>query len=69
METISLQEYGKRVGCKEHFNTLQEIQDYVEEYHDCTLWDYPLEELEYAKENCEGIILVETEFGVRICEV
>jgi hypothetical protein len=69
METISLQEYGRRVGCKEDFKTLQEIQDYVYEHHDCTLWDYPLEELEYTKENCEATILVETDFGVRICEV
>ena len=69
IEVISLQEYGKRVGCKEDFKTLQEIQDYVEDRHDCTLWDYPLEELEYTKETCEATILVETDFGIRLCEV
>lgn len=68
-EVISLQEYGERVGCKENFKTLQEIQDYVEDNHDCTLWGYPLEELEHTKENCEATILVETDFGIRICEV
>lgn len=69
MEAISLKEYGRRVGCNEDFKTLQEIQDYVEEYHDCTLWDYPLEELEHCRENCEAIILVETDLGLRICEI
>lgn len=69
MEAISLKEYGRRVGCNEDFKTLQEIQDYVEERYNCTVWDYPLTELEYTQENCEATILVETEFGIRICEV
>ena len=69
METISLKEYGKRVGCKKDFKTLHEIQDYVQEHYDCSLWDYPSEELEYTKENCEATILVRTDFGIRICEV
>ena len=69
MKTITLQQYAQRVGAKGEFKTLQEIQDYVEENHDCTLWDYPLEEAEYCAENCEATILVETEFGIRICEV
>ena len=74
METISLQEYGRRVGCKENFKTLQEIQDYVEEHHDCTLWDYPIEEYDYILNevkdgNTDELVLVETDFGIRICEV
>ena len=68
-EVISLQEYGKRIGCKEDYKTLQEIQDRMQDEYDCTLWDYPLEELEHTKENCEATILVETDFGIRICEV
>ena len=69
METISLKEYGRRVGCKENFKTLQEIQDYVEEYHDCTLWDYPLEEADYCKEEDRKVVLVNTDFGLRLCEI
>ncbi len=69
VDIISLKEYGRRVGCKKEFETLQEIQDYVYEHHDWTLWDYPLEELEHTEENCEATILVETDFGLRICEI
>jgi hypothetical protein len=69
MEAISLKEYGKKVGCKEDFETLLEIQDYVEEHHDCTLWDYPLEEYQYCKEETRNVILVETDFGLRLCEI
>lgn len=75
METISLKEYGRRVGCNEDFKTLQEIQDYVEEHHDCTVWDYPLEEYDYVlkevKDNCaDELVLVDTEqFGIRVCEL
>lgn len=74
MKTISLQEYGRRVGCKEDFKTLQAIQDYVEEHHDCTLWDYPIEEYDYVLNevkdgNIDELILVETDFGLRICEI
>lgn len=61
METISLQEYGRKVGCKENFTTLQEIQDYVEEHSECTLWDYPLEEYQYCQEEGRNVILVESD--------
>jgi membrane-anchored protein YejM (alkaline phosphatase superfamily) len=70
MKPISLQEYAKRLGLKdENINSLSAIQEYVEEYHDCTLWDYPLEELEYCKEEDKNVILVETDFGLRLCEI
>lgn len=74
METISLQEYGRRVECvgttsKEDFKTLQQIQDYVQEHQDCTLWDYPLEEEDYCREEDRNVVLVETDFGLRLCEV
>jgi hypothetical protein len=70
MKPISLQDYAKKVGYKGKYpTTLQEIQDYVEDYHDCTLWDYPLEELEYCKEEDKNVILVETDFGLRLCEI
>lgn len=69
MEITSLQEYGKIVGCKEDFKTLQEIQDYVEENHEVTLWDYPLEEEQYCKEEDRNVVLVNTDFGLRFCEI
>ena len=70
MKPISLQDYAKKVGYKGKYpTTLQKIQDYVEDYHDCTLWDYPLEELEYCQEEDKNVILVETDFGLRLCEI
>lgn len=66
---ISLEQYSEMVGCKENFKTLQEIQDYVEEVHDVTLWDYPLEEENYCKEEDRNVVLVETDFGLRLCEI
>jgi len=69
MKPLTLKQYSKRVGCKKDFKTLQEIQEYVEEYHDCTLWDYPIEEADYCKEEDRNVVLVETDFGLRLCEI
>lgn len=70
MEAISLQEYARVVGYQgETPTTLEQIQEYVEEYLDCTLWDYPLEELQYCQEEDREVVLVETDFGLRLCEI
>ena len=70
MKTISLQDYAKIVGYKGSYpTTLEQIQDYVEEHHDCTLWDYPLEEADYCKEEDRKVVLVNTDFGLRLCEI
>jgi hypothetical protein len=75
MEAISLQEYAKRLGFEDNIpTTLQEIQDYMEEHLDWTLWDYPVEEYEYALNEVHNgdkdeLVLVETDFGLRICEI
>lgn len=68
METITLEQYAKVVGSPP-FKTLQEVQDFVEENHECTLWDYPLEEKEYCEEENRNVVLVETDFGLRLCEI
>lgn len=70
MKAITLQEYAKIVGYKgETPTTLEQVQDYLEEHHDCTLWDYPLEEADYCKEEDKNVVLVETDFGLRLCEI
>jgi len=68
---ITLKEYADLVEFDKNIEpkTLQEIQDYVEEHHEVTLWDYPLDELDYCKEEDRNVILVETDFGLRFCEI
>ena len=76
LETISLEEYAKRVGF-EDFNeetTLEDIQEFAEEILEVTLWDYPTEELDYVINDVKGgsieeLVYVETKFGLRICEL
>jgi hypothetical protein len=46
----------------------------MEEHLDWTLWDYPIEEYEYALNEVHNgdkdeLVLVETDFGLRICEI
>jgi hypothetical protein len=75
METISLQEYAKRIGYNETKNlTLEDIQEFSEEILDRSIWDYPIEELDHVlnevHEGCaDNLVYVETDFGLRICEV
>ena len=76
LETISLEEYAKRIGF-EDFNeetTLEDIQEFAEEELDWSIWDYPIDELEHVlnevHEGCvDELVYVETEFGLRICEL
>ena len=70
MKPLSLKEYGDLVGFPKNRNprTLQEIQDYCEEMQETTLWDYPLEELRYCIEEDRKVVIVETDFGLRLCE-
>ena len=75
MKTISLQDYAKIVGYKGSYpTTLEQIQDFVENELDCMLWDYPLEEYKYAlnevhEGKAEELVIVETDFGIRVCEI
>ena len=68
---ISLKEYADLVGFDKDIEptTLEQIQEYVEEVHDVSLWDYPLDELEYCQEEERNVVLVETDFGLRLCEI
>lgn len=74
-EVISLEEYAKRLGIEDNIpTTLQEIQEYMEEHLDWTIWDYPLEEYDYALNEVHNgdkdeLVLVQTDFGVRVCEI
>ena len=75
LETISLQEYAKRIGYTEIKNlSLEDIQEFSEEILDCTIWDYPIEELDYVvnevhEGNKNELVYVVTNFGLRICEL
>lgn len=70
MKSISIEAYAKKIGYKGDNPTLEEIQEFAECELDETLWDYPLSELEHAKEMCNKIVLVDTEqFGIRVCEL
>ena len=69
LSIISLAEYAEKVGAKKESKTLQEIQDYVEENEDWTIWDYPIEEYNYCYEQEINVVLVETNFGLRLCEI
>lgn len=73
MKTISIQEYANLIGYKGKKPTLEKIQEFAEEELDLAIWDYPLEEYEYAlntvhKGKIEELVIVETEFGIRVCE-
>jgi hypothetical protein len=76
LETISLEEYAKRVGF-ESFNeetTLEDIQEYAEEELDWTIWDYPIEELDHVLNEVhdgetDNLVYVKTDIGLRICEI
>jgi hypothetical protein len=70
MKPISLQDYARAVGYKGKYpTTLKQVQEYAEDFLDWNIWDYPLEELEYCKENELNVILVETDLGLRLCEI
>lgn len=74
MKTISIQSYANLIGYKGKNPTIEQIQNFAENELDLTLWDYPLEEYDYVlKEvkdnNANELVFVNTEIGVRICEV
>ena len=73
MKTISIQEYANLIGYKGENPTLEKIQEFAENELDLSFWDYPLEELEDILNNVEEtkkkFVFVDTEFGVRICEI
>jgi len=74
MKTISIQEYANLIGYKGKKPTLEKIQEFAEDELDWTIWDYPLEEYDYVlKEvkdnNASELVFVNTEIGVRICEI
>ena len=74
LETISLQEYAKRIGYNTENITLKNIQEFAQEDLDWTIWDYPIEELDYVINevhdgNTNELVYVETDFGLRICEL
>ena len=74
MKTISIKEYAKIIGFEGDNPTIETIQDYAQEYLDFTIWDYPFEEYDYVlnevhEGNKEELVLVATEFGIRVCEV
>ena len=69
MKTISIQDYANLIGYKGQNPTLEKIQEFAEDDLDWTIWDYPLEEADYCKEEDIKVVLVNTDFGLRLCEV
>jgi hypothetical protein len=69
IEILSLEQYANIVGTP-ICNTVVEVQNYASEHFGVTLFDYPVEELEYViTEVNESLCLVKTEYGLRICEI
>jgi len=67
MKVRTLKQYAKKVGYP-HYNketTLEEIQDYFEG----ELWDYPLSELKHVVEGGTWCVIVNTDIGLRLCQV
>ena len=69
MKTISIQDYANLIGYKGQNLTLEKIQEFAEDELDWTIWDYPLEEADYCKEEDRKVVLVNTDFGLRLCEI
>ena len=74
MKTISIQDYANLIGYKGQNPTLEKIQEFAQEYLDFTIWDYPLEEYDYVlnevhEGNKEELVLVDTNFSIRVCEI
>jgi len=69
IEILSIEEYSTIVGAPK-MDTVVEVQNYASEHFDLTLFDYSIEELEYViTEVNENLCLVQTEYGLRICEI
>ena len=73
MKTISIQGYANLIGYKGQNPTLEKIQEFAEDDLDLSLWDYPLEELQDIlndiEETKKKFVFVDTDFGVRVCEI
>ena len=74
LKTISLQEYAKRIGCDFEVETIAQVQQYAQDVLDWVIWDYPIDELGYVlmevHNGCANeLVYVETEYGLRICEL
>jgi hypothetical protein len=70
INVITLEEYANIVGYKGDIpKTLEQIQEYAEDALDLTIWDYPLDELEYCIEEDRSVVIVKTDLGMRLCEI
>ncbi len=70
INVITLEEYANIVGYKGDIpKTLEQIQEYAEDALDLTIWDYPLDELEYCIQEDRSVVIVKTDLGMRLCEI
>lgn len=71
IKVLTLEEYATKIGVpKDSCKTISDIQTYAEDYLDLSLFDYPLDELDYVlTEINDSVCVVRTEFGLRICEL
>ena len=71
LEEITIEEYAKRIGYNSDTTpTIEKVQTYAEETLGVTLWDYPMDELDYVLEELESDVVTVVEGDVkRICEL
>lgn len=71
---LTLKEYAEKIGVPtdeldDNF-LLSDIQDYANEFMDWSIFDYPLDEIEYVlSEINENVVLVYAYDMIRVCEV
>lgn len=71
LKTLTLEQYANKVGYKGFSNdtTLFDIQEFCQEELDLTLWDYPIEELDYVLNEVKSeFVYVIVDGFIRICE-
>jgi hypothetical protein len=66
---LSLQQYADLIGFEGGKDpSLEQIQEYAEDYQENTFWDYPLNELKYLIEDNRKFLFVQCEDEIRLCE-
>ena len=71
LEEITIEEYAKRIGYNSDTTpTIEKVQTYAEETLGVTLWDYPIEEVDYVLEELDSDVVTVVDGDTkRICEL
>lgn len=69
MKILTVSEYANLMGYDGKNPSIMDVQEFCENEQDLSVWDYPLDELEYVlTEVNENIVFVKEGNEVRICE-